>query len=113
MMFLRLLPAIFTTLLFAAHFSRIEYDILAIFILLLLFTLFIRKDYILRAWQIFLGITGLVWIYVAIGYIQPRIATDAPWMRLGLIMGGIILFSFFSAWWVGRKKIKTFYSSAG
>jgi len=109
MIFVRLLPAIFTTLLFVAHFSRSENDFLAIIVLLLLGTLFIRKEMVLRVWQIFLGFTGLVWINVGIGYIQPRMATNASWTRLGLIMAGIVLFSFFSAWWVGRPKIKAFY----
>lgn len=110
MIFLRLLPAIFSTLLFAAHFSRVGNNFLAIIILLLLATLFIRKEVILGAWQIFLAFAGLVWIFVAIGYIQLRIAGEMPWLRLAIIMGGIVLFNFFSAWWMGRPKIKSFYT---
>lgn len=112
MTFLRLLPVIFTTLLFAAHFSRVENNFLAILILLLLTTLFFRRDVIRRGWQIFLGITGFVWIYVAIGYINLRMAADIPWTRLGLIMAGIVLFSFFSAWWMERPKIKAYFNGS-
>ncbi len=112
MIFLRLLPVIFTTLLFALHFSRAGNNFLAIIILLLLITLFIRNDMVQKAWQVFLGITGIVWIYIAIGYIQLRLVTDTPWMRLGFIMGGIVLFSFFSAWWMSLPKIKSFYGNS-
>ena len=109
MIIIRLLPIIFTTLLIAAHFSRGEQDVLAVFILFVLFTLFIRKKFILRAWQVFLGICALVWITVAIEMIQLRINMDLPWTRLLMIMSAIILFSGFSAWWMENKKIKTFY----
>ena len=108
-MFVRLLPALFSALLFAAHISRAGYNIPALIFLLLMGTFFIRKPYILRAWQIILGLASLIWIQAAMGYIQTRMQLNTPWIRLAFIMGAIVLFTAFSAWWLSNKKIKAFY----
>ena len=108
-MFVRLLPVLFSALLFSAHISRIGYNLPAVIFLLLIATLFIRKTYILRAWQIILGLASLIWIQAGIGYVQMRMSSGMPWIRLGSIMAAIVLFTVFSAWWLENKKIKEFY----
>ncbi len=108
-MFVRLLPVLFSALLFSAHISRAGYNIPAVIFLLLIGTLFIKKTYILRTWQVVLGLASLIWIQAAVGYIQTRMQMDMPWIRLLFIMIAIVLFTAFSAWWMENKKIKEFY----
>ncbi len=108
-MFVRLLPVLFSALLFSAHISRAGYNVAAIILLLLIGTLFIRKTYILRAWQVVMGLASLIWIQAAVGYIQNRMSMGTPWVRLAFIMAAIVLFTAFSAWWLENKKIKEFY----
>ncbi len=108
-MFVRLLPVLFSALLFSAHISRAGYNIPAVIFLLLIGTLFIKKTYILRAWQIVLGLASLIWIQATVSYIQARMSMGMPWMRLLFIMAAIVLFTAFSAWWMENKKIKAFY----
>ena len=109
MNFVRLLPAIFSTLLIAAHFSRAGTDALAIGLLFLLFTFLIKKPYVLRAWQFFLTIAGLIWIMVGVEMLQLRIATEQPWLRLVIIIGTIVAFNYFAVIWMENKKIKSFF----
>lgn len=108
-MFVRLLPVLFSALLFSAHISRAGYNIPAVIFLLLIGTLFIKKTYILRAWQIVLGLATLIWIQTGVAYVQTRMNMDMPWIRLAFIMAAIVLFTAFSAWWMENKKIKKFY----
>lgn len=109
MNFVRLIPAIFSTLLLAAHFSRAGMDIIAIAILFLPLTFFIRKQYVLRAWQVFLTIAGLIWIMAGIEILQLRLATEQPWLRLVIIIGVVVLFNGFAAIWMENRKIKLFF----
>ncbi len=109
MNFVRLLPAIFSTLLIAAHFSRAGMNALAIVLLFLPFTFFIKKPYVLRVWQFFLTVAGLIWIKVGVEMLQLRIATEQPWLRLVIIIGTIAAFNGFAAVWMENKRIKSFF----
>ncbi len=110
-MFIRLLPAIFSAILMAAHLSRAGFDAVAIAVLVLPFTFFVRHPMLPRIWQIFLVLTGFAWIYVATGFVQLRIEAGAPWIRLVIILGLVVLFNFYAAWSMGNKKIRDFYQS--
>ena len=109
MIVLRLLPVMFADLIFAAHYSRAGHDWLAILILILPLSFFIRKTFIVRAWQIIMAFSALVWLKVTFDMVQIRISMETPWLRLVLILGAIALFSAFCAWWLENKKIKAFY----
>ena len=109
MNFVRLLPAIFSTILIAAHFSRAGMDVLAIGLLFLPFTFFIKKPYVLRAWQIFLTIAGLIWIKAGVDVLQLRLDTGQPWLRFVIIIGIIAAFNGFAAVWMENRKIKSFF----
>ena len=113
MNFVRLLPAILSTFLITAHFSRAGMDTLAIVILLLPFTFFIKKPYVLRIWQFCLTIAGLIWIKTGIEIIQLRLAAEQPWLRLVIIIGLIVAFNGFAAIWMENKKIKSFFGFEG
>ena len=54
MTFLKILPAILSSLLMAAHFSRASMDVLAGLCLVLLFLLLVKKKWLMRVLQVFL-----------------------------------------------------------
>ena len=111
MIVLRLLPVIFADLILAAHYSRAGHDWLAIIILLLPLTFFIRKAFILRAWQLIMVFSILIWIQVIVDIVMIRMDMGAPWTRLVIILGLVVLLSGFCVWWLENKKIKTFFGA--
>ena len=110
MLIIRLLPLIFTQLLFAAHIMRSFGIIWAIAVLILLFTLFIRRDWILRLWQIIIAFDVIDWIRTTIVFVQLRLAVEMPYLRLLIIMGAVILFNLFVIYLLRRPKVKMLYS---
>jgi len=110
MIVLRLLPLIFVQLLFVAHIMRSFGIIWAMAILILLFTLFIRREWIIRLWQIIIAFEIVEWIRTTIVIVQLRLAVEMPYLRLLIIMGVVILFSLFVIFWVQKSIIKKFYS---
>ncbi len=110
MLFIRLLPIIFSTVLVAAHIMRFFGIEAAMLVLLLLSTLFIRNLWTLKFWQLLHGVFVMMWIYVSIDFIQIRIAFNTPWIRLAIIMGLVTLFTVFSGFWLENKKIKLAYN---
>lgn len=110
MLIIRLVPLIFAQLLFAAHIMRSFGSIWAMVILILLFTLFIRRDWILRLWQVVIAFEVIEWIRITIIIVQLRLAVDMPYIRLLIIMSAVIIFNLFVIYLLRRPKVKTFYS---
>ena len=110
-MFIRLLPVLFSTLLISAHFMRAYGNLIGFLFLLLLFTLFIRKSWIIRLWQILLSFAVITWVFATINLVNFRIEIGQPWLRLVLILGAIIIFTIWSAFWMENKRIKKYYSN--
>ena len=110
MLFIRLLPLILSTLLAAAHVMRFYGLAAAILVLLLLGTLFIRNIWTLKFWQLLQGGFAVMWISITINFIQIRIALNTSWLRLGIIMSVVTLFTIFSGLWLENKKIKLAYN---
>jgi len=112
MIVLRLLPLIFAQLLFAAHIMRSFGSVWAAAVLILLFTLFIRRDWIIRLWQIIITFEIIEWIRTTIIIVQLRLAVDMPFIRLLIIMSAVILFNLFVIYWLQRKKNREFYEKS-
>ena len=74
MIILRLLPIIFAQLLFAAHIMRSHGLIWALLVLSLLSTLFIRRDWLIRLWQVIVTLATVEWIRITIVIVQLRLA---------------------------------------
>ena len=113
MIVLRLLPVILSTLLFTAHLMRFNGFPLAIVVITLLLTLFIRKSRIIRLWQILLALAALKWVIIAIELIHMRIAFDLPYLRLAIILIAVVIFNVFSIFWLQNRKIQSFYRNGG
>ncbi len=109
MMFLRLTPVILANLVFAAHMSRSNSNILALIVLLFTFSLLIKKSWLIRVWQVYLLGAGVLWLVDMIGYVQLRMAAGTPWIRLAVILSVVALFTFFAAYWLEKPAIKNVY----
>jgi len=107
-----LIPIILANLLFAAHVMRFNGMYWTLLILALLFTLFIRRDWILRLWQVLVGLAIIEWILTTIRFVQMRMTLEAPYIRLMFIMGAVILFNLFVLLWLQNKKLKRYYSGS-
>jgi len=110
MNFVRLLPAIFSSLIMYAHFSRAGQNEIAIVCLLLLGLLFIKKQWVARLFQVLLVAGMFVWIHTIIQFVQMRQAGDKPWLRLAIILGAVALFTGLSALVFEGKALKKRYA---
>ncbi|HAG16255.1 MAG TPA: hypothetical protein DCG69_06980 [Bacteroidales bacterium] len=106
MIFFRLLPAIISLLLLAAHFSRIDLTLLAVLIVLFPFAFLIKKAWVLKLIQGLILLGALEWLRSLYDYIQIYQSNNQPWTKLVFIMGGVALFTFVSALLLSTKKIK-------
>lgn len=108
-MILRLLPIIIADFLFAAHVLRFHGLALALIVLLINFTLFIRKPWIPIMWQLLTGLAIIEWIRITIYFVNFRMAMDMPYARLLLIMGLVILYNVFIIFRLRSYKIQKWY----
>ncbi len=97
-MWWRVLLIFLAYLLVGAHFLRYEQYEFAIGFALAPILLFIKASWSTRLLQIGLLVSAiLVWGVSAYDYIQIRIAMGEPWLRLSIIMSGVILFTCLAA----------------
>lgn len=97
-MWWRFLMIICAYMLIGAHFLRFGQNEFAIGFAIAPILLFIKANWAIRILQLGLIVSAiLVWGISAFDYIQTRIAMDTPWLRLSLIMSGVILFTFLAA----------------
>lgn len=101
---------ILSSVLLAAHFSRVQNDWLALLSLLFPLVLFIRKKWILRIYQTYLLAGGIIWIERVFHYAQIRESQGRAWIRLAVILSAVALFTLISALALERKKIQKHYS---
>jgi heme/copper-type cytochrome/quinol oxidase subunit 3 len=100
----------FSLILLAAHFSRMNFPlILAIIALLSPLLFFYKKRFSINIIQIILLLGTLEWIRAAIFYIQQRMDMGAPWLRLAVILGLIIVLCAYSAWILSSNEVKKRY----
>lgn len=90
---LRLLPAILSLLLLAAHFFRNEMEVLTGVCVVLPLLLFFRERWVPSVIQVALILGVVEWLYTLYSFAQVRIAMDQPWTRLALILGTVALFT--------------------
>lgn len=106
-----IIPVVASTLL-AAHFSRIQNDWLALFALLFPTILFIRRGWAYRIFQLYLCVGGIIWIERALYLRTIRIEENQPWVRLVIILGVVVLFTFAAALMLQRQKMRNRYLKA-
>lgn len=111
MNFIRLLPVILSFLLIAAHFFRAGQVYLAVSCLLILLLLIPKKTWVPRVFQVLLVVAALEWLRSLFMFVQMRIAFDAPWTRLAIILGTLALLTALSGLVFRGKALRGRYSS--
>jgi hypothetical protein len=86
-----LFPPTLSSVLLAAHFSRVQQDGLAVLSLLVPLILLIKRRWILRIYQLWLVFGGFVWIERLLELRGIRIAEGRPWVRLAIILTTALL----------------------
>lgn len=102
---------VLSSVLLAAHFSRIQNEKLAVFCLLFTLILLIKKVWIPWIFQLYLVLGGIVWIERALYLRDVRIEEGRSWLRVVLILGAVALLAFYSAWRLNRPKIRSVYAA--
>ncbi|MDT8438925.1 MAG: hypothetical protein RQ729_07960 [Wenzhouxiangellaceae bacterium] len=106
---LRVLPAILSFWLLAAHFYRAGWLIPSALCALLPLLLLLRRDWVPRLLQALLVLGALEWLRTLYGLALMRMAFDMPWARLGLILGAVALFALFAAVLFETRALKRRY----
>ena len=94
------------SLILAAHFSRNDQIIPEIVSVLMPFLLLTKKKWSWLVLSVFLSIGGIVWIFTIYNMAMLRLETGQPWLRMALILGSIVLFTFYSAFKAYRYQEK-------
>ena len=103
-------PAIFSLLLLAAHFSRQNLTIVGIVALCLIPMLFVRKKIPLLIVQIALIAGSAEWVSSTLAYIKIRKQIDDDWTRLAIILFSVALFTLISGLLLSSKKVRKEYT---
>ena len=102
---------IFSSVLLAAHFSRVDLKGISLLCLIFPMVLLIKKIWVLRFFQIYLIGGGVVWIQRTLALRSLRIEMGEPWLRLALILGAVAFFTLLSAFIMEKKRFKERYVS--
>lgn len=97
MNFVRLIPAILSALLLAAHFVRMGSPILVILALMLPWLLFFPQGWAARFVQVALIYGTIEWVRTLWVFVAERSEAGQPWTRLAIILGVVALFTAGSA----------------
>ncbi len=90
---LRLLPAILSVLLVAAHLLRRGHLEAAVLVVLFLGLLLVRRPWVPVLAIIGLGAAGVEWLRTLVVLAVQRQSAGAPWLRMGLILGAVAAFT--------------------
>jgi len=101
---LRRLPALLALLMLGAHFLRFGQLPLVALCLALLVPLFVPRPWAqaVTRWALLLG--ALVWLWTLVEDVRMRLAFGEPWLRLALILGGVVVFTAWAAWMIRSEK---------
>lgn len=100
---------VFSSVLLAAHFSRVDLKGIALLCLLFPLGLLIKKRWALRIFQLYLFFGAGVWIQRTLVLRSLRIEAGEPWLRMVLILGGVPIFTLISALVLEKKRFKEKY----
>jgi len=107
--FLQLLPVFLSIILISAHFYRANEQYLAYILIATPFLLIIKKKFIARGMQVILFLSTIEWWTTVYKIIQIRRQYQMPWMRFGLIMGSVAVFTLLSIIVFETKILKRIY----
>ena len=108
-MFLRLLPALLSLLLLAAHFMRIP-NLPAVGLLLICVgLLWVRRPWAAYTVQTILGVGVVIWLLTGYGIATIRIQNAEPWLRMAVILGAVTLFTVYATWHFRHPRLRAWF----
>ena len=110
---LRLIPAILSLLLLAAHYYRAGLLPVAVVIVVSLFMLIFRRQWPLRIARVLLFAGTFEWIRVTFLLTSARQAAGAPWVRLAMILAAVTVICCSSLVFLYSRPVKRMYGIAG
>ena len=105
----KLIFPILSSILLAAHFSRVDIDWLTVICLLIPFCFFIKKRWLLRAYQVYLLAGAVIWSHRTIQLANIRLDAGQPWLRMAVILGVVAFYTLISAIILEHSSIKKRY----
>lgn len=102
----RIIPAALSFLLMAAHFYRAGVFFLVMMCFLSICLLFFNRPWCNRVVQILLILSAIEWFRTLLYLVQVRQDAGLPWVRLALILGGVLLFTVTSALVLRQRSSK-------
>lgn len=93
----RLLPAVLSVIILAAHFFRMQNIPFMAATLALLPLLFSSKQWIQRAIQISLLLGSIEWVRTILMLVTERKVLGMPYLRMVIILGGVAIFTIWGA----------------
>ena len=109
MTFLRLIPAILSLLVLAAHYLRSGPFLLVLILAGMPLLLFIKKAWVARLMQVVFFFGTLEWIRTTYNLIIERQLLGESWARLAIILGTVAVVSAASALAFQSKALKERY----
>lgn len=109
MIAVHLAPSVISLLLLGAHFYRADQHVLATLCGLLLGLVLIRAPWARRALQVALTIGALEWLRTAVALATARSAAGEPFLRLALILGGVLVFTAVAAILLQSRRATTYF----
>ena len=103
------IPIVLSLWLLAAHSLRFGHIIAFVLLLLSPLLLLVRQRVVLRACQVFLFSGALFWVYTTYGMLVTRLAMGDDWLRLLLIMSGVIFFTLIASCLCMHTKVERAY----
>lgn len=109
----RVLPVILSYIVLGAHFLRGGELVPVAICLLLPFLLLVPRPWAARVLQTGLVLGLLEWARTLIVLVELRQSMGAPWLRLAIIFGAVILFTLWSVTLFQRPALRERYRLAG
>ncbi|MGF1692886.1 hypothetical protein [Photobacterium kagoshimensis] len=103
------IPIVLSLWLLAAHSLRFGHIVIFGLLLLSPLLLVVRQRIVLRACQVFLFSGALFWVYTTYGMLVTRLAMGDDWLRLLLIMSGVIFFTLIASCLCMHSKVERAY----
>ena len=109
---LYLAPSVIGFLLLVAHFFRAENHPAMILALFMTGLIFVRRPWAARTVQIGLLLGSVEWVRATISLVIARHDMGEPFLRLAMILGGVFLFTVFSALIFQTRRIRAYFGFA-
>ncbi len=112
MVFIWLIPVFISLLLLASHFLRYGNILFMALSLSVIPLLAIRKKWVVLLVRILLFLGTLEWVRTIWTLAAIRMEFGKPYLRMAIILGGVALFTFLSAFVFNSKRLRSRFSEA-